>query len=97
MNTRARKARVGIWGRRATDAERERLQQFVVRFEEEAKAQQATDAQKLETLMQQYGVVIVHRSGDAARSTPVGPAVRRHTPLKEKVELRKGGLAGRRG
>lgn len=97
MDTRARKARVGIWGRRATDEERGRLQQFVVRFEAQAKAQQATDAQKLETLMHKYGVVSVHASGEASQSTTSDTEARRHTPLKAKVEMRKGGPVGRRG
>lgn len=65
MNARMSKAERGVWGRRATDEERTRLQQFLANYRRQADELRSSDESKLRALVRQYAVSL-GMSPDAA-------------------------------
>jgi hypothetical protein len=74
MDTRLSKAEQGVWGRRATEEERDRLQQFVVDYQRQAGARRSTDAEKLRTMVRRYALSLGMSPDDAARLVAKNPS-----------------------
>ncbi|MFM0077148.1 hypothetical protein PQQ86_39045 [Paraburkholderia sediminicola] len=55
-NARLSKAERGVWGRPATEEERERLQHFVVIFRRQAAERRPSDVEKLRSIVRRYAV-----------------------------------------